>query len=127
MKKFTLITLGIITVLFLNSLALSAQVKEENSIEPGRKYPPMSISSISANNGINMDAPAGSIAVAENTVYNAYTASQLVQNVLITGCITATNVRFGYYVKSGSSWNWTNHSWSATAGDRQMAYFNKAS
>jgi plastocyanin len=127
MKKSTLIALGIITVIFVNSLALSAQVKEENSIEPGRKYPPMSISSISANNGINIDAPAGSIAVAENTVYNAYTASQLVQNVLITGCITATNVRFGYYVKSGSSWNWTNHAWSATAGDRQMAYFNKAS
>ena len=79
--------------------------------------------------GKGIMSPAGSISVAENNTYNAYNASQLVKNVLVTGCLQADNVRFGYYRRTSSwgnvTWTWTNHSWSNTAGDRMLGYFNK--
>jgi hypothetical protein len=73
-------------------------------------------------------SPAGSISVAENSTYNAYNASQLVKNVLVTGCLQADNVRFGYYKKGtifNPGWTWNDHTWSNTAGDRMLGYFNK--
>ncbi|MDO9274988.1 MAG: choice-of-anchor L domain-containing protein, partial [Lutibacter sp.] len=70
-------------------------------------------------------AATGSIEVAGNATYNAYSVQQLVDNLLISGCLTTSNIRFGYYKKDGSSWNWENHSWSTTAGNRQLGYFSK--
>ncbi len=68
----------------------------------------------------------GSIEVAENATYNSYSPQDLVNNVLISGCLTAQNVKFGYYERYSHSWNgWKNHSWSSIAGDRQLGYFNK--
>ncbi len=46
------------------------------------------------NNDIIPYAPNGSISVNENTTYNAYTPTQLVQNILVTGCLYAYNVTF---------------------------------
>jgi len=126
MKSTLKIHLGLIFLTFLLSFYVSGQNEGNPKKYPGRKYPPTEINE-AGNIGSNTDAPAGSISVAENATFNAMTPAQLVQNVLVTGCLTASNVRFGYYVKSGSNWTWTNHTWSATAGDRQLAYFNKAS
>ncbi|NVO21691.1 MAG: HYR domain-containing protein, partial [Bacteroidetes bacterium] len=94
--------------------------------EPGRKYPPTTPVESFVLPGSNNDAPAGSISVAEDPVYNNYSPAQLVQNVLVTGCLSASNVRFGYYTQRRNHWYWNNHNWSSTAGNRQMAYFNKA-
>ncbi|MCF6334069.1 MAG: choice-of-anchor L domain-containing protein, partial [Draconibacterium sp.] len=65
----------------------------------------------------------GSIEVAENTTYNAYSAAELVQNILVSGCLKATNIKFGYYSTNGTTWN--NATWSSTPGNRQLGYFNK--
>lgn len=54
---------------------------------------------------------AGSISVDEDAPYNAYSASQLVQEVLVTGCLTADNITFsgnesvqiGYFNNNGIS------------------------
>ncbi|NVO21681.1 MAG: SprB repeat-containing protein, partial [Bacteroidetes bacterium] len=126
MKLSTLIEAMTFTfVLFLAS-PLSGQNQEKSGQLTGRKYPPEPPLQTYVLPGSNTDAPAGSISVAEDATYNAYTPQQLVQNLLVTGCLTASNVRFGYYTKSGSNWVWNDHTWSATPGDRQMAYFNKA-
>ena len=121
MKKITLFNSGIVLLFVLFSFTSMGQMYEYNGENHGRKNLPV----LARNNPANTDAPAGSISVAENTVYNAYTPTQLVQNVLITGCLTATNIRFGYYKKVNNVWTWNNNSWPSTAGDRQMAYFNK--
>ncbi|MEN2490248.1 choice-of-anchor L domain-containing protein, partial [Flavobacterium sp. B11] len=72
-------------------------------------------------------AAAGSIDVANASYgYNGYTPDQLVRNILTSGCLSISNVRFGYYKRSNNNWNWVNHSWSTTAGDRQLGYYNKA-
>ncbi|MCO5265550.1 MAG: choice-of-anchor L domain-containing protein, partial [Lentimicrobium sp.] len=71
-------------------------------------------------------APAGSISVAENSTYNAMSVSELVKNVLVTGCLQADNIRFGYYKKNNNnSWSWNNYSLSSNPGDRMIGYFNK--
>jgi len=70
-------------------------------------------------------AASGSIEVAENTTYNSYDAEELVQNILVSGCLKADNVKFGYYYKSDGQWKWNNHNWSSTPGNRQLGYFNK--
>ncbi|NBL65225.1 hypothetical protein GV828_08460 [Flavobacterium sp. NST-5] len=69
-------------------------------------------------------AIAGSISVAENATYNAYSPEQLVKNLFVTGCLQASNVRFGYYRYDNN--NWANHTWSSTPGNRQLAHFTKA-
>ncbi len=62
-----------------------------------------------------MDIPAGSIAVNENPTYNSYTPAQLVQNILVTGCLKTSNVTFtGLFTVNNP-------------GQRQLGYFNKAS
>ncbi|WP_207539298.1 choice-of-anchor L domain-containing protein, partial [Flavobacterium johnsoniae] len=74
-------------------------------------------------------AVAGSIDVANAAAgYNGYNADQLVRNVLTSGCLTISNVRFGYYKKNNNNtWTWNNHSWSTTAGNRQLGYYSKGS
>jgi hypothetical protein len=67
----------------------------------------------------------GSISVGENDTYNSYDAEQLVKNVLVTGCLQAKNIRFGYYNRSTG--NWTNHNWSDNAGERMLGYFARGS
>ncbi|MCP2029780.1 F0F1-type ATP synthase beta subunit, partial [Flavobacterium sp. HSC-32F16] len=72
-------------------------------------------------------AVAGSIDVANPSAgYNSYTADQLVRNVLTSGCLTISNVRFGYYKRNNNNtWTWNNHVWSSTAGNRQLGYYSK--
>ncbi|OUL59888.1 choice-of-anchor L domain-containing protein, partial [Flavobacterium sp. AJR] len=71
-------------------------------------------------------AVAGSIDVANPAAgNNGYNADQLVRNILTSGCLIVSNVRFGYYQKSGNNWNWNDHVWSGTAGDRQLGYYSK--
>ncbi|GAB1450156.1 hypothetical protein MASR2M47_02120 [Draconibacterium sp.] len=67
----------------------------------------------------------GSISVGEDNTYNGYSVEQLVKNVLVTGCLQANNIRFGYYSRSNGSW--TNHNWSNTPGDRMLGYFSSGS
>ena len=57
-----------------------------------------------------IDAPAGSIAVNRVSPQNTYTPQQLVENVLVTGCLTASNITFtgassqiGYFTSGSSS------------------------
>jgi len=126
MKKFTLLRCLFFTVVMTTAFSVLGQVKQIPITEFGRKYPPESPKSTSRDIGGPIDCPAGSIAVAEDPVYNLYTPQQLVQNILVTGCLSASNVKFGYYYKSGSNYIWADHSWPTTAGNRQMAYFNKA-
>ncbi|RIH63036.1 hypothetical protein D1164_21635, partial [Mariniphaga sediminis] len=71
------------------------------------------------------EVPSGSIQVAENAEYNTYSPQQLVENILVSGCLKASNVKFGYYTKSYTTWNWSDHYWSSTAGNRQLGYFHK--
>ena len=71
------------------------------------------------------DSPLGSISVNEDPYFNAMTPAQLVQQAFITGCLTASNVKFGYYQNSGSAWTWIDHAWD-TPANRQMGYFQKS-
>uniref|UniRef100_UPI0019D1A22F choice-of-anchor L domain-containing protein n=1 Tax=Flavobacterium ustbae TaxID=2488790 RepID=UPI0019D1A22F len=72
-------------------------------------------------------AVAGSIDVANPAGYNNYTANELVRNILTSGCLSISNVRFGYYRRNNNNtWTWNNHSWSSTAGNRQLGYYSKA-
>ncbi|WP_194086712.1 choice-of-anchor L domain-containing protein, partial [Maribellus luteus] len=69
-------------------------------------------------------AVGSSIEVADNATYNAYTKAELVENILISGCLQVSNVKFGYYNSYG---NWRDHDWgyASNAGNRQLGYFNK--
>ncbi len=69
----------------------------------------------------------GSIEVAENATYNGYSPEQLVKNILVSGCLKAENVKFGYYYRGNHNYwgGWQDHAWSSTPGDRQLGYFNK--
>ncbi len=71
-------------------------------------------------------APAGSISVAENATNNAYNPEQLVQNVLVKGCLKASNIKYGYYQNIAGTWTWADHAWPAIAGQRQLAHFTKS-
>jgi len=124
--KSTIFFRVLLSIVFVFAASLVTCQNNISQEEPGRKYPPELPVQSFVLPGSNTDAPAGSISVAEDPVYNAYTPQQLVQNVLVTGCLIATNVRFGYYKKVNNVWTWSDHSWSATPGDRMMAHFNKA-
>lgn len=105
-------------------LSVTAQFGTQESIVPNR-IPPADIPGISGDGGNSSQrAPSGSISVAENATYNAMTPQQLVQNVLVTGCLQAENIRFGYYNRNNG--NWTNHTWSSTPGNRMLGYFERA-
>ncbi|MEZ0006593.1 gliding motility-associated-like protein [Flavobacterium sp. 28YEA47A] len=126
-NKTVLSKLLLLSFLVLTALPSFAQQKElpARATKPNLPYAPV----VKANKGgleYQTMAVAGSISVAENATYNAYTAEQLVKNLFVTGCLSASNVRFGYYSKSGNNYTWQNHTWSSTPGNRQLAYFNKA-
>lgn len=126
-NKTVLSKLLLLSFLVLTVLPSFAQQKElpARATKPNLPYAPV----VKANKGgleYQTMAVAGSISVAENATYNAYTAEQLVKNLFVTGCLSASNVRFGYYSKSGNNYTWQNHTWSSTPGNRQLAYFNKA-
>ncbi|MEA5110565.1 MAG: choice-of-anchor L domain-containing protein, partial [Lentimicrobium sp.] len=105
-------------------LSVTAQFGTQESIVPNR-IPPADIPGISGDGGNSSQrAPSGSISVAENATYNAMIPQQLVQNVLVTGCLQAENIRFGYYNRNNG--NWTNHTWSSTPGNRMLGYFERA-
>ncbi|HPT13950.1 MAG TPA: choice-of-anchor L domain-containing protein, partial [Bacteroidales bacterium] len=111
-------------IIMVFALSLSGQDAANFGAAAKRIPPPDSPFTSMYQSGANSDAPAGSISVAENAAYNAYTPEQLVQNVLVTGCLTASNVRFGYYNRTNNN-TWVNHTWSTTPGNRQLAYFSK--
>src|ERR1035437_9362570 len=81
---------------------------------PARQPEPFVLTGSTLGNGHQIYAPAGSIAVNENTTYNGFTAAQLVQNILVTGCLKASNVTFtGVFNNNDPT-------------KRQLGYFNKA-
>ncbi|KAF0204319.1 MAG: hypothetical protein FD170_224, partial [Bacteroidetes bacterium] len=117
----------VILSLVINLMILvsaSAQFETQEDQVPVRTAPPVGpkLKTHQGGNGIMPMAVNGSISVGENSTYNAMTPEQLVQNVLVTGCLQAHNVRFGYYNRNNNN-NWVNHSWSSTAGDRMLGYF----
>jgi hypothetical protein len=128
MKNFKTLIHILITFACLSSITAFGQDLIPAGSEPGRKYPPtIQSKSVSVGgSGTSIQASAGSISVAENATYNAMTAEQLVQNVLVTGCLKTSNIKYGYYKKNtNNTWTWTNHTWSGTPGDRQMGYFER--
>ncbi|WP_456420419.1 choice-of-anchor L domain-containing protein, partial [Lutibacter sp.] len=123
MKKITFITT---LVIMFFSVVVVAQQKNTTKRIPEKEIN-KNIKSKSIELAGSTSAISGSIAVAEDATYNSYSVQQLVDDLLISGCLSTSNVRFGYYKKSGSNWIWNNHSWSSTPGNRQLGYFNKAS
>lgn len=126
MKSFTLLIVLFIACLLVTVLPVNGQESGKPADQQGRIYPPDPAGEPSIT-PLGPYTPAGSIAVAQDSLYNTYSPQQLVQNVLVTGCLTASNVQFGYYQKTGHQWKWRTHSWQGFPGNRQMAYFNKAS
>ncbi|KAF0198146.1 MAG: hypothetical protein FD166_1497, partial [Bacteroidetes bacterium] len=66
-----------------------------------------------AQGGVAPMAPSGSIAVNENSTYAAYNAAGLVQNLLVQGCLQASNVTYA------GLWNNSNPE------QRGLGYFNR--
>ncbi len=128
MKKHIILTLSFLTVVLFFTLTVLGQDISKDHKYPGRKYPPTPEvkSKVIGVNGNTIKASAGSIAVAENPTYNLMTPEQLVRNVLVTGCLQTSNIKYGYYKKNtGNTWTWVDHVWSTIPGDRQMGYFEK--
>nr|HPF52815.1 choice-of-anchor L domain-containing protein [Draconibacterium sp.] len=108
---------GFILIAFQLNAQVPQRIPEEKSLTT------KSASILSLKSAV---ASTGSIEVAENSTYNNYTPDELVQNILVSGCLNASNVKFGYYRRTSYGFDgWRNHSWSTTAGDRQLGYFNK--
>ncbi|BFM41424.1 hypothetical protein CFS9_00650 [Flavobacterium sp. CFS9] len=125
LKSFLILILGL-------AMYSSAVVAQEIPVRYGNTLPYSKATSKSAKTAASTEAVsalaavAGSIDVANSsTGYNAYSADQLVRNILTSGCLTISNVRFGYYRNNNNNWTWVDHTWSATAGDRQLGYFSK--
>lgn len=112
----------LICILLLSNHFIFGQSVASNSVGR-RNIKPTQISSKNA----KVLAPAGSISVAENAINNAYNAEQLVQNVFVKGCLKASNIKYGYYRNMAGVWTWVNHTWAATAAQRQLAHFTKGS
>ncbi|MFH7000298.1 choice-of-anchor L domain-containing protein, partial [Flavobacterium sp. FlaQc-57] len=124
LKSLLILILGFV---FYSSTALAQEVP----VRIGNTLSTSKVSSKSAakSAGISaLAAVAGSIDVANPAAgYNNYTADQLVRNILTSGCLTISNVRFGYYRRNNNSWTWVDHAWSNTAGDRQLGYYSQGS
>jgi len=114
MKKITLV--AILVLLFFSVEVLAQKTNFSTRVPEKVKIKNVFSKSSSVN---SVSSLSGSIAVAENATYNAYTVQELVNNLLISGCLETSDIRFGYYDKDGSSWGWVDHSWSTTAGNRQ--------
>jgi hypothetical protein len=125
MKSLYLTRLIISGIIGLLSFPLSGQNLETTIQAHGRKSLPEPNFQYSSP-GINTDAPAGSISVAEDPVYNAYTPEQLVQNVLVTGALRLIMCDLDTMLRAATTGTGTTINWSSTPGNRQMAYFKKA-
>ncbi len=121
MRKPVILNLVFLAILFSFAIASIGQTRSKPGKLLNKRYPPVVSSTTRAKK-----APAQSISVNEDPVFNAMTPLQLVQQAFITGCLQANNVKFGYYKKSGSNWTWTDHTWGVTE-NRQMGYFKKGS
>ncbi len=121
MRKPVILNLVFLAILFSFTITSIGQTRSKPGKLLNKRYPPLVSSTTRAKK-----APAQSISVNEDPVFNAMTPLQLVQQAFITGCLQANNVKFGYYKKSGSNWTWTDHTWGVTE-NRQMGYFKKGS
>lgn len=116
---------GVLLTALLTLITVMTVLAQQANLETSlpERIPPASVMPKGGNSSGR--AASGSISVAENPVYNSMTASELVQNVLVTGCLQAENIRFGYYQKGiGNNWSWKNHTWASQAGNRMLGYFN---
>ena len=127
LKSFLILILGFV----MYSSAIVAQeiipVRIGNTI-PSNKTTSKTAKTAATTEAVSaLAAVAGSIDVANPSAgYNGYNADQLVRNVLTSGCLTISNVRYGYYRKNNNNtWTWVDHTWSSTAGDRQLGYYSK--
>ncbi|MBK8698415.1 MAG: hypothetical protein IPN29_02250 [Saprospiraceae bacterium] len=79
MKPFLHSLVLCILSIVIYTVPVLGQVEQNPFKEPGRKYPPEPPVELFILGGNTDDAPAGSISVAEDPVYNGYTPEQLVQ------------------------------------------------
>jgi hypothetical protein len=114
-----------ITVLLLFSITVFGQTTTGTGSLLNKRYPAAITAPVSGPTRAKK-APAQSISVNEDPVFNAMSPTELVKQAFITGCLLADNIKFGYYKKSGSNWTWTDHTWSVP-NNRQMGYFKKGS
>jgi hypothetical protein len=124
------LTLFLFIIMFFQIGQIFAQTEDPNHIRYSEEELAGLKGSVPSKNMLKsaplmLKSAEGSISVAEENTYNGYSVDQLVKNVLVTGCLQANNIRFGYYNRSNG--NWTNHSWSNTPGDRMLGYFNNGS
>lgn len=132
-EAFSKISLKSLLILILGCIFFSSTVSaQEIPVRTGNTLTTTRVTSKSTAKSAEISALAavtGSIDVANPAAgYNNYTADDLVRNILTSGCLTISNVRFGYYRRNSStSWTWVNHDWSAIAGDRQLGYYSKGS
>ncbi|MFH7023375.1 choice-of-anchor L domain-containing protein, partial [Flavobacterium sp. FlaQc-50] len=131
MKKITLTTILGLLFFFteLSAQEINVPIRIGNTITKNKSAAKSNVTAKSSAtaNALAALAAVGSIDVANPAAgNNGYTADGLVRNILTSGCLSISNVRFGYYKKNGNNWDWTNHTWSSTAGDRQLGYFNKS-
>ncbi|SNR71728.1 choice-of-anchor L domain-containing protein, partial [Lutibacter flavus] len=122
MKKITLV--AVLVLLFFSAEVLAQKTNVSSRVPEKVKNKNISSKNSSAAGVLSV---AGSIAVAEDATYNSYNVEQLVNNLLISGCLSTSNIRYGYYEKISSSWVWKNHNWSSSPGARQLGYFNQSS
>ena len=124
------LTVFLFILMLFNAEQILAQTEEPSNVrysdeEISKMNATMPVKSQLKSASIMLKSADGSISVGEESTYNSYDATQLVKNVLVTGCLQANNIRFGYYNRTNGSW--TNHSWSSTPGDRMLGYFSKGS
>ncbi|PTS87314.1 hypothetical protein DBR27_24600, partial [Flavobacterium sp. HMWF030] len=132
-EAFSKISLKSLLILILGCVFFSSTISaQEIPFRAGNTLTTTRVTSKSTAKSAGISALAavsGSIDVANPAAgYNNYTADQLVRNILTSGCLTISNVRFGYYKRNNNnSWTWVDHPWSNTAGDRQLGYYSKGS
>ena len=127
LSRISFIALLFISMIFKSELIFAQNEKSENIRFSEEELSNSKVTKPSKNKlksaSTMLKSASGSISVGEDNTYNSYTAEQLVKNVLVTGCLQANNVRFGYYNRNSGSW--TSHNWSNTPGDRMLGYFSK--
>lgn len=104
---------AILLALLLYAYPASAQNTKSKIVSPPSQFPQRNITA-PPNHKPPIRSAAGSIAVNENPTYNSYSPAQLVQNVLITGCLSASNVTFQGVFDANN------------VNRRQLGYFNKS-
>jgi len=104
----TVTVTGVNDLLVDGDIAYTIVTAAATSTDPN--YNGMNPSDVSATNTDDESLAAGSIAVNRQSPENGYTPAQLVQNVLVQGCLTASNVTFtgaatqiGHFTSGSSS------------------------